>query len=63
MVATIIVAGVKVRTESQLFLYHRGLPLLAPFRETDGQKHIQRGETDGQKSMIKGIRWNDRPVG
>lgn len=41
MVATIIVAGIKIRTESQLFLYLRDPLLLAPFRETDGQKYIQ----------------------
>ena len=43
MVATIIVAGVKIRTEFQLSLDLRDLPLLVPFRETDGQKYIQWG--------------------
>lgn len=41
MVATIIVAGAKIRTEFQLSLGLRDLPLLVAFRETDGQKYIQ----------------------
>lgn len=54
MGATIIVAGIKVRRESQLFLYCRNPPLLAPFRQTDGQKYIQWVETDGQKKRDRG---------
>ena len=44
MVAMIIFVGIKIRTEFQLSLDLRDLPLVVPFRETDGQKYTRWGQ-------------------
>lgn len=66
MVAMIIVVGIKIRTELQLSLDLRDLPFFASSIQGDRWAEAYPmgvGETDGQKSMIKGIGWKDRPMG